>query len=215
MDWRTAVAGMRHARLLGAALAAVGLLGGCAASHIGSDWPCPLAQGSPCLSVSAADPARAPAPQGAGSPQSAGTQQGAGARQAAAPRQAVETAIHRAAERHRTRESERAAKCTQGCRPSEWLERLGGRPSAESGGAEPDGDDAPADIGTEEGDETSMDGNPPVRQPPGDVLLSAGQRTAERIGRIWIGPYVDGSGVYREASWVRVVIEPARWRLSP
>ena len=98
---------------------------------------------------------------------------------------------------------------------------MGGRPSPESDGAEPEGDGEPADIGTEEGNETSMDGNPPVRQSPGDVLLSAGrlppagQRTAERIGRIWIGPYVDGSGVYREASWVRVVIEPSRWRVAP
>lgn len=113
------------------------------------------------------------------------------------------------------REPERAAKCTQGCRLSAWLERMRGRPSPESGGTEQDGDGELADIGTAEGDEITVDGNPPARQPPGDVLLPAGQRTAERIGRIWIGPYVDGSGVYREASWVRVVIEPSRWRVAP
>ena len=38
-------------------------------------------------------------------------------------------------------------------------------------------------------------------------------RTKERVARIWIAPYVDSGGVYREAGWVRVVVEPARWRL--
>ena len=38
-------------------------------------------------------------------------------------------------------------------------------------------------------------------------------RTKERIARIWIAPYVDTEGVYREGHWVRVVVSPARWRL--
>jgi len=37
----------------GAALA----LSGCAATHVGQSWQCPLAQGSQCTSVAAADPA--------------------------------------------------------------------------------------------------------------------------------------------------------------
>ena len=40
-----------------------------------------------------------------------------------------------------------------------------------------------------------------------------GLRTGEVIGRIWIAPFVDAHGVYREASHVRVVLEPAGWRL--
>ncbi len=40
-----------------------------------------------------------------------------------------------------------------------------------------------------------------------------GLRTSEIIGRIWIAPYVDDAGMYHEAGWVRVVFEPARWRL--
>ena len=44
---------------------------------------------------------------------------------------------------------------------------------------------------------------------PADETL----RTKERIARIWIAPFVDAEGVYREAGWVRVVVEPARWRL--
>ena len=41
-----------------------------------------------------------------------------------------------------------------------------------------------------------------------------GVRTGEVVARIWIAPFVDGSGVYREASHVRVVLEPAGWRLK-
>ena len=33
------------------------LLGGCAASHVGNAWQCPLVQGRPCVSVAGADPA--------------------------------------------------------------------------------------------------------------------------------------------------------------
>ena len=35
----------------------------------------------------------------------------------------------------------------------------------------------------------------------------------EVVARIWIAPFVDANGVYREASHVRVVLEPAGWRL--
>ena len=38
-------------------------------------------------------------------------------------------------------------------------------------------------------------------------------RTNERIARIWIAPFVDANGVYREGHWVRTVLEPAQWRL--
>ena len=40
-----------------------------------------------------------------------------------------------------------------------------------------------------------------------------GLRTREWIARIWIAPFVDAEGVYREGHWVRAVLEPARWRL--
>jgi len=40
-----------------------------------------------------------------------------------------------------------------------------------------------------------------------------GLRTKERIARIWIAPFVDAEGVYREGHWVRAVLEPVRWRL--
>ena len=44
---------------------------------------------------------------------------------------------------------------------------------------------------------------------PADETL----RTKERVARIWIAPFVDEEGVYREGGWVRAVISPARWRL--
>lgn len=43
--------------------------------------------------------------------------------------------------------------------------------------------------------------------PPANV------RIPEKIGRVWIAPWVDAHGVYREGAWVRVVISPAAWRL--
>ena len=50
---------------------------------------------------------------------------------------------------------------------------------------------------------------------PAQEIPDAGDlRTAEVIGRVWIAPFVDSDGVYREASWARVVIEPAGWRLK-
>ena len=40
-----------------------------------------------------------------------------------------------------------------------------------------------------------------------------GLRTEEVVARIWIAPFVDANGVYREASHVRAVLEPAGWRV--
>ena len=43
---------------------------------------------------------------------------------------------------------------------------------------------------------------------------TAGLRTGEAVARIWIAPFVDAGGIYREAAHVRVVLEPAGWRLK-
>ena len=50
--------------------------------------------------------------------------------------------------------------------------------------------------------------------PGGDGLRGDELRTGEVVARIWIAPFVDADGVYREASHVRVVLEPAGWRLK-
>ena len=39
-------------------------------------------------------------------------------------------------------------------------------------------------------------------------------RTDEVVARIWIAPFVDANGVYREAAHVRAVLEPAGWRVE-
>ena len=47
---------------------------------------------------------------------------------------------------------------------------------------------------------------PPLSPAP-DAL-----RTGEVVGRVWIAPFVDAGGVYREGAWVRAVLAPAGWR---
>ena len=46
-----------------------------------------------------------------------------------------------------------------------------------------------------------------------DDPSGAGLRAPEVLGRVWIAPFVDAGGIYREAHWVRVVMAPAEWRL--
>ena len=49
---------------------------------------------------------------------------------------------------------------------------------------------------------------------PGPVIADDGSlRVPEVLGRVWNAPFVDADGIYREAHWVRVVLEPADWKL--
>ena len=219
------------------------LLGGCATSHIGSEWPCPASQGMSCTSVSAADPARAPAvdapavdapavdaPAGgavvgggvAGGGVAGGDYPEENQRPLYWPEGNGEIARARKSGKDTNRASER---CLEGCRPFEWLGRLTGiAPRPERGAASGEGSEStPADAPENAREENALPESPsagladlpPAGAPfagPAD-LPSAGLRTEEVVGRIWIAPYVDGNGVYHEASWVRVVLEPARWRL--
>ena len=183
------------------------VLAGCAGSHVGDDWQCPLAQGAVCSSVAAADPA---VPETAAAP--AGRTPLYRARGGAA-----EGAIRTAPE----------TGCAAGCGPFAWLARLfngddvadgvadgaadsgepergavpGGPPAAETVAA------APAASRDAVPDGLAQD-DPAPHDPAGDGL-----RTPETVGRVWIGPFVDAGGVYREAAYVRIVIEPAGWRL--
>ena len=189
-------------------------LGGCATTHIGDDWQCPLTQGSPCLSVAAADPATgvaqtsaAPMGVGAGTPQRAGAQHSLDAppspqaNRSAGRRPAGRSSVYRPRENRPesggTRTEGESVACNAWCRPFAWLWRRGG-------------EDAAADE-TESDGEAAVDGD--VEPAPAPAGAPVDLRTPEVIGRIWIAPYVDANGVYREASWVRVVLEPARWRL--
>ena len=94
--------------------------------------------------------------------------------------------------------AERSEPCTDRCRPFGWLRRF-------LAGTGNDGADMAADVPEPSG---APDPHFPSVPEPADGNL----RTSEVIGRIWIAPYVDENGLYHEAGWVRVVLEPARWR---
>ena len=194
-----------------ATLLGVLLLGGCATTHVGNAWQCPLVEGEPCRTVREADPAAA-APPG---------------REIPVPRAQRDTVT----DRPHTGESGVSAKkpaCTGGCRPLDWLRRAFG--FEDKGRAGAGADAVPEDAGAdgEAGTVAGESGPPPAGSPPAGMgllpaglpsaslpsagPLPAGQRTPEVLGRIWIAPYVDAAGAYHEGSWVRVVIEPAAWR---
>ena len=191
-------------------LAAIAL-GGCSGTNVGSTWQCPLAQGASCDSVAAADPA---APDmAAGKPvlrEPLYRERGAG----------DAGAVDEASVSGRPCD----AGCSGGFDPFGWLAKLLG----------PDGDDDTPPVA----DTAAKSAAPPPspESQPGDApadtapvspqvpdveaaALPAGPapaadlRTGEVVGRIWIAPFVDGNGVYREASHVRVVLEPASWRV--
>ena len=175
------------------------LLGGCAASHVGNTWQCPLIQGQPCVSVADADPA------GAGAQRTGARQTGARAGNTGAI-PVSEPPLYRTASIARDRTGETAAApprpgCRAGCRAFAWLRRLGRH-----------GTEAPPDGGVGEADTDTGEPGEPPEMPHAGTPAVGDLRTPEVIGRIWIAPYVDAHGVYHEASWVRVVFEPSGWK---
>ena len=187
--------------VVAAAAGALLALAGCAGTNVGSEWQCPMAQGKACVSIAGADPAVAkPA---------AGTMTIRKplhvSRAAAAPAAARSTATAGAAKDGKD--------CRGTCNPFSWLAKLFG---AEEAAAEDALSDAVPDAVPDESvpeAEREIEAAPvsaaaAVPAPGGDDL-----RTGEVVGRIWIAPFVDAAGVYREAGWARVVIAPAGWRL--
>ena len=177
-----------------AALAAL-LLAGCSSGHVGEDWQCPLAAGGSCASVAAADPA-VPKPTVS---DRAGVQR-------RAPGQPIRLLPR---ENQADAPSLETRACTEDCGfdPFGWLARLlGAEPDEGERPAAPEPAALPAETGeTETG--PAGDGDDDAANDT-DTL-----RTGETVARIWIAPFVDADGVYREASHVRVVLEPAGWRL--
>ena len=192
---------------------------------MGDAWQCPIAQGQVCESVAAADPAV---------PETAERE----ALAIDAPLYRARDEDGRAAGGHPDPETG----CAVGCGPFAWLARLfapetegakreRGRRHRAGAGADPDGRlpdtggaSAPAAVGPEPGaapkspapaeaaSAATGPGGPPAPLPAGRDARADALRTAEVVGRIWIGPFVDADGVYREAAWVRVVIAPADWK---
>ena len=62
--------------------------------------------------------------------------------------------------------------------------------------------------------EPAAAGLPDISNHADDDVSGDDLRTGEVVARIWIAPFVDANGVYREAAHVRVVLEPAGWRLK-
>ena len=167
------------------------VLAGCSATHVGESWQCPLAQGGSCDSVAAADPA---------------------VPDAAAQKPVLRKPLYEA------RGAERPgapppcdAGCGAGFDPFAWLARLFGAG---------DGDPAPETPAPVPGAAAATPAaETPVPLPEPDTVAASPDpadddlRTGEVVARIWIAPFVDADGVYREAFHVRAVLEPAGWRL--
>ena len=207
----------RRATLPAAAIAAL-LLAGCSTGHIGESWQCPLAEGGTCDSVAAADPA---VPE-----------------RKAAERTVLAEPLWRvrATEPDTLAETPCATACGEGFDPFAWLARLfgGGEDDGEGPAGPAEGEPGPATADTAEAagaagtasvSSTAPTATEPRPAEPAAALLpvepdpeqdgpAAGDlRTDEVVARIWIAPFVDADGVFREASHVRVVLEPAGWRL--
>ncbi|MYE59033.1 MAG: TraV family lipoprotein [Alphaproteobacteria bacterium] len=211
-----------------AAMIAALLLAGCTSGHVGDSWQCPLATGGACDSVAAADPAVPGA--------KAGRDKAPGEPLWLLPRETKPSAV----EARPNDTPPCAGDC--GFDPFAWLARLfagsgqektapasaGATTSSipprdvEEWPAEPPRAAFPAEPDAGEADTGA--GNAAASQPePGEAAETAADtgdsesasalRTGEAVARIWIAPFVDADGIYREAAWVRVVLEPAGWRL--
>lgn len=207
----------RVARAAAAAMAALSLAG-CSANHVGGDWQCPLAQGSVCASVAAADPA-VPRTQGP---------------ETRAPKTLVPAeGLDDAAPPYRPSPENDAAAgegaCASACGPLAWLAGLfAGNPGDDGAGQPERGPASSVAAGTRTPGaattvatttESGTGAAPPLPDeahavdtnadaPAGDAV-----RTGETVARIWIAPFVDAGGIYREGAWVRAVIARAGWRL--
>ena len=175
-------------------VAALLALGGCSGTHIGDAWQCPMAQGKACVSVAGADPAVAQAAE-------------AGDLAIRAPLYRTHGESRSSA---RAEMAEAAPACDPSCDPLAWFAGLFaaiGNPAPENAGQ--------ADSGGAAAMMSEADGGGTTIPFPASAVPDAGDlRTPEIIGRVWIAPFVDSDGVLREASWARVVIEPAGWRLK-
>ena len=207
----------RRLAIRSAALIGAMALAGCSSGHIGESWQCPLAKGGSCDSVAAADPAV---------PETAG-------------RTVLKEPLWRVRESAPEAPMETACKadCGGGFDPFGWLWRLfadgDGVDSihAREAGSAPATPASPDISASVKPRSLAAEATAPVQQtepePDGPAAATFPAepasaeddpdadhlRTGEVVARIWIAPFVDAGGVYREASHVRAVLEPAGWRL--
>ncbi|MCY4501309.1 MAG: TraV family lipoprotein, partial [Alphaproteobacteria bacterium] len=179
-----------------AALAAL-LLAGCSSGNVGESWQCPLADTGTCDSVAAADPAVPDA--------------------GAARTTVLAEPLWRVQDTRRPNASVEApcdTACDGGFDPFGWLARLF---APETADREKTATSDPGRLLPPEAPTPSAllaEPDAPETHPEAEDTHGADLRTDEVVARIWIAPFVDADGVYREASHVRVVLEPAGWRLK-
>lgn len=186
------------------ALAAMLGIAGCTGKNVGGSWQCPLAQGEVCASVSAADPAVPAMPK---KPEKAEAAPPTGAIPLYRPRTGGGGTAGNSVADSATEAGKKCGKCGR-LFPFGWVARLFSPASHAAAaadlsmpppaGGEPNGED----------EKNEKKGTRVTRK-----VVPEDAREPEKIGRVWIGPFVDAGGVYREASWVRIVISPASWRL--
>ncbi len=185
----------RRMALPAAAVAAL-LLAGCSSGHVGESWQCPLADTGSCDSVAAADPAVPDMDAARHTVLAEPLWRARGGETRAAPEN----------------DAPCDAACDGGFDPFAWLARLFAPEAADREKAAASGPvrllpvEAPAPLPAEP---VAPELRAGAEDPHGADL-----RTDEVVARIWIAPFVDAGGVYREASYVRVVLEPASWRLG-
>ena len=200
-----------------AAIVLAGLaLAGCSGGNVGSAWQCPLAQGGSCDSVAGADPA---VPQAASAPD-------AEPADGTTIREPLYRARGGASAAPAARPCE--ADCDSGFDLFAWLVRLfeavDGEDDSRAANAGPMRIAPGAETASTPGagpdpaiesaiDTPTLPVGPETAAEPGALEPLAGLRTQEVVARIWIAPFVDANGVYREGSHVRVVLEPAGWRV--
>ena len=180
-----------------AALAAL-LLAGCSSGHVGESWQCPLADAGTCDSVAAADPAVPDMDAARHTVLGEPLWRVRGGENATAPRKA---------------DGGCGADCA-GFDPFAWLARLF---APETADREKTNATGPTRLlPTEAPTPSALPAEPDAAKthPVAEDPHGADLRTDEVVARIWIAPFVDADGVYREASHVRVVLEPAGWRLG-
>ena len=179
-----------------AGAAAVLLLAGCSATHVGESWQCPLAQGTSCTTIAEADPA---VPAGAARPAVLFGEPLHGARQ---PVGGTAAGGRR----------DPGAACNRDCGPLAWLTGLFRGGTGNDPAPLPTTAHAPV---TPTGSVAGPDGEAASTTPSAapEPVAHASLRVPELLGRIWIAPFVDADGIYREAHWVRVVLAPAGWKL--
>ena len=167
----------------GLAAAAIVLLAGCSVTHVGESWQCPLAQGTSCTSIAEADPAVS-----------------AGARPIVLFGEPLHGARHPVGAAQPGERPDPGEACNRDCGPLAWLTGLFMGDTGHD----------PAALPTE-AHTTAAAAEPAAHGSA--ITADDSLRVPEVLGRIWIAPFVDQDGIYREAHWVRVVLEPAGWKL--